>query len=147
MVDYTKSVPTVHNSMCEFYLHGFSLGHHWFSFFNLYIVELHFQLFISFMQNKKEWDDRNDRFIEMQVRVSYPKKLLFIMDFNVISQIGGTTKVYKRNLKKIIGDYRDVINCLTFQACSGIRERYKSIIPKIRRSELMSPHNFIWSQT
>jgi hypothetical protein len=62
---YFKSIPNIHNEMCEFFQHGFIMGDFDDSFLNIYVGELQIRSFVSLLQNQVEWGKRVNEYTEV----------------------------------------------------------------------------------
>lgn len=72
--DYYKSDASFHNRMCEYYLHGFLLGHFSQSFFNIFVGEVQIRALVSLLQNQVEWEDRLNQYREAHSKLGLPMR-------------------------------------------------------------------------
>lgn len=62
--EFYKSHPIYQNQICDFFLHGFLMGHYYQSFLNMYVGDVQVRAFVSLLHNQVDWENQFDQYRE-----------------------------------------------------------------------------------
>lgn len=129
MTYYIRSVLSIQNQMCEFYLHEFLIGDYVESFLNPYVGEIQIRAFLSFMQNQVErekMDHYNESYkrLGLPIRDEFPNSNEQRGSYRYVARLDNVGLIYERNLNQVIRNFKNVQETLaTIQGTHGYQRK------------------------
>ncbi|KAH9295242.1 hypothetical protein KI387_038830 [Taxus chinensis] len=151
MAAYSLSSPEQKNLLCEFYLCNYMLQKNTGFMINLYVGESQLNAFVSLLQNQIAWKERESKFLlkasstGLCMRAHYGKPSTFLTHFRTHAFDKRFKTHYPAILQKSIDAFTSYEEEKFEDIYEGCSKRWELLTVALKRREVISPTNLIWS--